>query len=320
MIDMGKNEMAHTIKAWPSAAALLLAVILTAAAAPSRADEQLTPESRTRVLSIGGSVTEILYALGLADRIVAVDTTSQFPPEALEHKPNVGYMRALSAEGVLATRPSLIVAEPDAGPKEAIDQLQAASIPFVTVPDRPEPEGVIAKIRAVGEVMGVDDAAHELAEKVAADFARLAKETAKIDEPVRALFVLSAQGGRMLVAGRDTAADAVIRLAGAENAVSAFTGYKPIGDEALIAAAPDALIMMARDGEHAPDGTDILDHPAVSRTPAGRDKKLIVMDGLLLLGFGPRTPQAAGALARRLYPGHDFAPLPERPWTAAAAR
>ncbi len=299
----------------PLLAAAFIAAVPAAAASDTTVDA-LTEKDRAQVVSIGGSITEILYALGLQDRIVAVDTTSLYPPEALEENPNVGYMRALSAEGVLATEPGLIVAEPDSGPAEAIGQLKAASVPFLTVPDTPSPEGVLEKIAAVGEIMDREDDAGDLAAKVRADFAALDKETGKIGEPRKVLFILSAQGGRLLVAGKQTGADAIIRLAGAQNAVGDISGYKPISNEALIAAAPDAIVMMSR-GDHSASADGILSHPAVAQTPAGKEKRLVVMDGLFLLGFGPRTPQAADALARALYPESGIAPLPERPWSAA---
>ena len=105
------------------------------------------------VVSIGGAVTEIIFALGAQDQVVARDTTSSYPPEAAA-LPDVGYMRALSPEGVLATGPKLIIAEEGAGPPETIEVLAQADIPFVTVPDDYTAEGVSAKIRAVGQALG----------------------------------------------------------------------------------------------------------------------------------------------------------------------
>jgi Periplasmic binding protein len=72
----------------------------------------------------------------LQQKIVAVDTTSLYPPAALQEKPNVGYMRQLSAEGVLALSPTLILALQGSGPKETIDILGQSKIPFVAVPDK----------------------------------------------------------------------------------------------------------------------------------------------------------------------------------------
>ena len=89
-----------------------------------------------------------------SDRIVAVDTTSLFPAEALKQKPNVGYMRALSAEGVLGLNPSLVLAIEGAGPKETIAVLEAATVPLVRVPDRYTGDGILEKIRLIADVAG----------------------------------------------------------------------------------------------------------------------------------------------------------------------
>ena len=146
----------------------------------------------SRIVSVGGAVTEILYALGLSDRIVAVDTTSLFPAEALKQKPNVGYMRALSAEGVLGLNPSLVLAIEGAGPKETVAVLEAATVPLVRVPDRYTGDGIVEKIKLVADVAGAHDRGECLAAKVGgrsrgADRAARRRST----QPKKVLFVLS---------------------------------------------------------------------------------------------------------------------------------
>ena len=111
----------------------------------------------SRIVSIGGAVTEILYALGQGERVVAVDISSMYPPEALKTKPSVGYFRQLSPEGVIGLAPSLILATDGAGPKEAVSVLEAAAIPFVRIPDHYNGEGVIEKIRMIAKAVGVEN-------------------------------------------------------------------------------------------------------------------------------------------------------------------
>lgn len=252
-----------------------------------------------RIVSIGGTITEILYDLGAGERIVAVDTTSLFPPEALRENPNVGYMRALSAEGVLSMSPSLLLVSEGSGPQEVLDVLERASVPLIYVDDEPSPEAVLERIRFLGRVMCEPAAAEALAARVAAGFDDLADVRARIGKPKRVLFLLSMQNDRPLVAGAETGADAIIALAGAENAAEGLTGYKPMSEEAVLQAAPDAVLMMDR-GAH--QTADVLALPAFRLTPAAKENRLITMDGLFLLGFGPRTPEAALALAHVLYP------------------
>lgn len=277
----------------------LLAAVVTMSSWLGEASAEA--QKAERILSIGGSVTEIVYALGEEDRLVARDTTSTHPPDA-QSLPDVGYMRSLSPEGVLSVAPDLIVAEDGAGPPETIALLNAASIPFVTVPDRYSAEGVEAKIRAVGAALGVSDKADDLANMVGTELAAAADAA---DRPgatrKRVLFVLSAQGGRVMASGTDTAAAAIIELAGGVNAVTEFEGYKPMSDEAVIAAAPDVVLMMDRGGDHGIGADELFALPAMVATPAARTRTLIRMDGLRLLGFGPRAPEAVTALSEALH-------------------
>ena len=276
-------------------AALVLA-LLPAAAASDGADAR-------RILSVGGAVTEIVYALGEQERLVARDATSTFPPES-EALPDVGYMRALSPEGVLSVAPDLIVAEEGAGPPETVDLLRAAEIPFVTVPDATDAAGVLARIHAVGAALGVPDKAATLAAQVGADLdAARAAAAAASDAPKRVLFVLSTQGGRIMASGTGTAADSIIAMAGGVNAVTGFEGYKQMTDEAVAAAAPDVILMMDRDGDHAAADAELFAMPAIATTPAAETGAVVRMDGLTLLGFGPRTAEAVSALSEALHGG-----------------
>jgi iron complex transport system substrate-binding protein len=274
---------------------LRLAALAALLAAP------LAAEPAQRVLSVGGAVTETVFALGAGDRVVARDTTSTWPPE-VEDLPDVGYVRRLSPEGVLSVAPDLILAEEGAGPPETVRILEAAEIPFVTIPDATDAAGVAAKIEAVGAALGLEERAAELAAEVQAEIAAIEERSAGVERPARVLFLLSAEGGRLLASGTETAADAMIRLAGGANAVTGFTGYKPLTDEAVLAAAPDVVLMMEGRAE-GHGGSGVLSHPALAATPAGRDGRLVEMNGLYLLGFGPRTAQAVADLHRALYPG-----------------
>ncbi|MEL7014262.1 MAG: ABC transporter substrate-binding protein, partial [Pseudomonadota bacterium] len=251
-----------------------------------------------RVLSLGGAVTEIVFALGEEDRLVARDTTSSFPPE-VERLPDVGYLRALSPEGVLSVSPDLVIAEQGAGPPEAIAVLEAASIPFVSVPDGYDRAAIRAKIESVASALGVDEKGKALANRIDAALLQ-AISTAHQGEEKRVLFILSMQGGRILASGTNTAADGIIRLSGAKNAMTGYEGYKQLTDEAAIQARPDVILMMDRGGGHAADDIELFSHPGLAVTPAAKAKSVVRVDGLLLLGFGPRTPEAVQRLSEAL--------------------
>ncbi|SCX25144.1 heme/hemin ABC transporter substrate-binding protein [Agrobacterium rosae] len=264
------------------------------------ASDKGNPEAK-RIVAVGGTVTEILYALGAGDRIVARDSTSSFPAEALS-KPDVGYMRALSSEGILSQKPDLILSEDGSGPADVIGILKASEVPMVTVDTPPEGSAIAKKIEDVGAAVGLEEKAKALATQVNSDLAALSKDVAAVgDKKKRVLFVLSTAGGRIMAAGKDTEAAAIIEMAGGINAAEEITGYKPLTDEAVIAAAPDVVLTMQR-GNHAENPDQVFALPAFQSTPAAASKSLISMDGLYLIGFGPRTPAAGRELASKLYP------------------
>lgn len=284
------------LTAWTLATALLLIV------APAGATlAQSSPSGAQRIVSIGGTVTEIIHALGEGERVIAVDSTSTYPQSAAD-KPDVGYIRQLSAEGVLSQKPDLIIVEAGAGPADAIAILKASGVAMVSIPTPPEAEAIAGKIRAVGAAVGTPDAAEKLATDVDAGLSALKQKIAAISAPKkRVLFALSLSNGRIMAAGTNTSADAIIRLAGGVNAAGDVTGYKPLSDEAVIAAAPDVVLVMDNPQLHL-TAEQAFALPALQTSPAAKTGAFIAMDGLYLLGLGPRTPAAALDLAARLYP------------------
>jgi iron complex transport system substrate-binding protein len=282
------------------------------------AGRSVTIADSSRIVSIGGAVTEILYALGLGDRIIADDLTSTFPAAAAG-KPRIGYMRTLSAEGVLSVNPGVILAVEGSGPPEAIDVLEKAGVPFVLVPEAHDAKSMVRKIEFVADVVGEHARGVALADAVAADLATVTTETAAIAPRRRAVFVLAMSGGSPLVAGGATSADDMFALAGVDNAIAGMSGYKQASDEAAMAAAPDDVVVMSGAG-HGMSAAEVFALPAFAGTPAARDSRLITMDGAYLLGFSPRIAHAARDLAAAIYPERNIPPLPERPWTVDTAR
>jgi iron complex transport system substrate-binding protein len=261
----------------------------------------LSAEPAQRIVSAGGSITEIIYALGQEHRLVARDSTSNHPPEVAE-LPNVGYVRRLSAEGLLSVNPDLILAEEGAGPPETLEVMAETQVPLVTIPMGHDRAAVVAKIRAVADALDVPEEGENLATQVGR---AIDESTAHLElGDKRVLFVLTMQGGRVLAAGQDTAAQGIIEMAGAVNAVQGFDGFKPLGDEAIITAAPDVILMMEGGRSVSATDEDVLSHPAIAATPAGQNRELIRMDGMLLLGFSVRTGQAVTELAAELHDGN----------------
>jgi len=296
----------------PRICALLLAILTAVAASPAVAEDvtvvdgggrTVTVTDTSRILSVGGDVTEILYVLGAGKSLVAVDTTSQFPPSALEEKKSVGYMRALSSEGVLSVGATVVIASEAAGPPEVVKTLKGTSVPYVEVTEQSSPEGIAAKVALIAKVIGAKTRGEKLVQQMKADFAVLAEQRGKIKHPLRALFVLAIQNGRLMVGGQTTSADAIIKLAGAINAADGVKGFRPLPDEAVVELAPDVIFAMRRSGassEH--DLSQIFALKGVQATPAGKAKRIVMVDGQYMLGFGPRTPAAAHDLMSEFYP------------------
>ncbi|MCC6468850.1 MAG: ABC transporter substrate-binding protein [Alphaproteobacteria bacterium] len=276
-------------------AALLAAALAFGAGAAASAEVE-------RIVAIGPAVSETVAALGAADRLVAVDSSSQYPPR-LRGLPQVGYMRSLSAEGVLSLRPGVLLITADAGPPAALAQLRGTGLPVVVMPQGHSPATVLESIRIVGDAIGRPVDGRDLAQKVDAEFAALARALAARNDTPRVLFVLANTADSLMAAGRETAAESIIALAGGKLAIDGYAGYKPITAEAAVASAPDVILLPSH-GVDAMGGLDkALKVPQIALTPAGRSGRVVVMEMAYLLGFGPRAPQAAADLARRLHPG-----------------
>lgn len=266
-----------------------------------------TETEAKRVLAIGGAVTEIIYALGEEDRLVGRDSTSLFPQEATA-LPDVGYIRALSPEGVLSVEPDLILARENNGPKEAVDVLKSTGLRWVDVPDNFTIEGIDENIRIIAKELGVSEKGTALRAKVAAEVAAAREKIGNGKDKPKVMFVLSLQDGKINASGTKTAANGIIELSGGENVISEFEGYKQLSDEAVIDAAPEVIVMMAGRGEatdHSSPNSLLEQHAALSTTPAVKNGAIVRIDGLLMLGFGPRTGEAISQLSTAIY-GHEF--------------
>lgn len=248
-----------------------------------------------RIVSLGGDVTEIIFALGKGDAVAAVDLTSMYP-EAATKLPKVGYVRALSAEGILAMKPDLILASGDAGPAETLEQLQNAGIPIVTLPKDHSLAGIQNKIVSVADALGVKTEGEKLAASFDAE-RQDAEKAAKAGTPVDAVYIMARSDGALIGAGKGTAADAMLAAAGLHNVLEEANGYKPVSGESLVEAAP-AIIVTGERTIQACGGLDkFKQNPALAPTPAVKGDHVLVFDDMYLLGLGPRAAKAASELA-----------------------
>lgn len=253
-----------------------------------------------RIVSADGSLTEIIYALKQQSVLVGVDTTSGYPVAA-KALPQIGYKRNISAEGVLSLAPTTLVATEDSGPEKIINQIEQAGVAIKRYPAAYSLSSVGEKILGISKLLSVSAEGERLWLNVQKEVAQAQQNLVEVKKPIRVMFVLSASGTSPVVSGQGTSADAIIQLAGGTNAIIEFDGYKPIPVESIIAAKPDVILMMNRNADLSGQ-KGLLNQAGFNMTPAGINQRLITMDGMLLLGFGPRIGLAVERLVGEFYP------------------
>jgi len=253
-------------------------------------------EPPVRLVSLNGTVTEILFSLGLGERIVGVDTSSIFPPNATKIK-KIGYQRTLTSEGILSFNPTHIIGTDTAGPPNTMEQLRQLSIPMLIIPEVFTPEGVESKIRLITNFLNKQKEGENIINEFRTKMNSFQKPQLK--KEVKVLFLYSRSASSIFVSGSNTPAASVIQLSGAVNAVTDFQDYKPLTSEALVNANPDVILITKHSYDMLGGGDSIWEIPGIKSTKAGKAKQVLVMDDLLLLGFGPRLPQALSELGNK---------------------
>ncbi len=258
-------------------------------------------QGTTRIVSVGGAVTEIVYRLGAGDQLVGVDTSSIYPQAATE-LPQVGYQRMLSVEGVLSLNPTLILLSVEAGPPDAVALLKSAGLRIVTVSAQHTVAGAQDKIRVIARALDREAEGEAMVAAISRDLEAVRLRLQPIVSKPKVLFIYARGQGAMSVSGTQTSADAMIALAGGTNAVTGYQGFKPLTSEALVAAAPDLVLIPERGLESVGGLEHLLNVPGLALTPAGQARRVVAMDDLYLLGFGPRVGQVVTTLANHLHP------------------
>ncbi|MGE6916191.1 heme/hemin ABC transporter substrate-binding protein [Achromobacter kerstersii] len=249
----------------------------------------------SRVVTLGGSVTEIVYGLGQGDRLVGDDQSSLYP-EAATKLPRVGYYRAVPVEGVLSLKPDLVLASEQAGPPEALKRLAGVGVRVVTVSDAPSVDSLKSRIRAIADALGVAAAGERMVDDVTQELARAEAIPAT---RARALLLINRTGAPQ-GAGRDTAANEVMHLAGLDNVLHDQQGYKPLSAEAMGALAPDLIVVTQASLDAGGGMEKFLSLPGIASTQAAAKRRVVVMDDLLILGMGPRLPLALTQLKQEV--------------------
>ena len=256
---------------------------------------------RSRIVCVGGGITEIVCALGFESSLVGVDTTSRYPL-SVHRLPSVGYARHLSLEGVLALAPRQVIVGQDAGPQAVLARLREAGIPVTTVDEGQSIEGLISRVKQIGQLLDCEDQSSAFAEMLELEWSALEHVVPAPREKIRVMFVLGQTPGQFMVAGTRTGADTMLRYAGLENAFADLRGYRSITPEGIITAQPDLIVFTQPDANASKvtyiGGKFINQIKGLSETPAARPERWLVFDTMYLLGFGPRMPDAVLTLRR----------------------
>ncbi|MBL7719107.1 MAG: ABC transporter substrate-binding protein [Flavipsychrobacter sp.] len=252
-------------------------------------------DEQTRIVSLSGTTTEVLCALGVQDKLVATDVTSYYPA-AVAGLPKVGHNRNISAEAILAQRPTLVVALREQTKPDLVEQLQTAHVRVLLLDMDYSVAGTKKLVAQLADSLGVTGQVGTIHAGIDRDMAGLAPANGA----PKVLFIYARGAGTMMVAGEHTPAASMIAIAGARNAVSGFEDFKPLTAEALVAANPDVILMFDKGLESLGGIDGLLNVPGVKETSAGKHRRVIEMDGQLLTGFGPRVGAAASELANKL--------------------
>ncbi|MFJ5109387.1 hemin ABC transporter substrate-binding protein [Streptomyces sp. NPDC088551] len=267
---------------------------------------KVTVASADRIVPLTGSLSEIVFTLGLGERVVARDITATF--EQAAKLPVVTRAHDVSAEGVLSLRPTLVLADTTTGPAEAIGQIRDAGIPLVVVDPAKSLADVGTRIDAVAGALGVPTAGAELRKRTEdrIDAVREQIPAGGQDggKPRVAFLYLRGSASVYLLGGRDSGASSLLEAAGAVDAgkESGLTkDFTAITSEALAKAAPDAILVMTK-GLDSVGGMDgLVTIPGVAETPAGMDRRVVAVDDGVLLNYGPRTDEVLRSIITQLY-------------------
>lgn len=262
---------------------------------PAKADRPI------RIICVGGAITEIIYELGLEKHLVAVDSSSNFPSN-VKILPNVGYARMLSTEGILSMKPSHVLFSDNAGPQHVVDFFKSnKNIFFEQFKSNHSFDDLLKKVKRISELFDVVKKGDLLHQRLSFEWAQLYstthnKKNTKV--PPRVLFILSHRSSEILVGGKDTEADAMIKYAGGINVASDIQGYKSFSREVLIQTNPDIILITDQSKKYL--NSFLARHSSIA-VSAIKNARVIAVEASQLLGFGPRLPMTVAQLRREFF-------------------
>lgn len=266
---------------------------------------EVTIGSTDRIVPLTGSLSEIVFTLGLGEQVVARDITATF--EQAEKLPVVTRAHDVSAESVLSLKPTIVLADTTTGPAEAIDQIRDAGIPLLVVEPAKELADVGRRIDTVAEALGVPSAGTELKQRTESRIAAVSKSIPDhrgAKKPRVAFLYLRGSASVYLLGGAESGAGSLLEAAGAVDAGKESgldKDFTAITSEALAKAAPDAILLMTKGYESVGGMDGLVKIPGIAETPAGMDRRIVTVDDGVLLNYGPRTDRVLAEIVEQLY-------------------
>lgn len=262
---------------------------------------------RVLALDISGTISATIIGLGLADSLVGRDSSSNYAELAdLPVVTQGGH--TLAAEPILALNPTVIITDGSIGPVRVLEQLRDSGIPVVFVTDERSIESADELTTQIAEALGVAERGGALSALIVDGTNAAIASVSAMTAPRTVFLYLRGTGSIYYLFGKESGADSLITAIGATDVASelGWAGMKPVTAEALVAAAPEVILVMT-DGLASVGGVDglLAAIPAVAQTPAGQARRIIDMADSEILGFGPRTPAVISALAAAVHAGEQ---------------
>jgi iron complex transport system substrate-binding protein len=246
-----------------------------------------TINSQTRIVSLNGTITEILCLSGYEKNLVAVDVTSNYPP-GIEQLPKLGHSRNINVEGILSYNPDIIIGIEEQINPDILSKLYSSGKKVWMFKQQYSVEGTESLIKNVCDSLQKQ----ELSEKIIEPIKQELSKVSLLENPPKVLFIYARGAGTLMAAGDNTQMKKIIELAGCQNAVKGFDDFKTLSPEILSESNPDVILMFTSGMESIEGENGLLNIPGVKNTNAGKNKAFIAMDGQYLSGFGPRLGNA----------------------------
>jgi len=285
-----------------------LTLLLICCQTPTDNQQEQTQDTpkEWRIVSLNGTITELLFEVGLGDAIVGVDRTSTYPASAQKIN-NLGHVSKLNIEAILALEPNMVLIDKKNAQTTALDVLRKADI-SIQVVDIPQTlDGALVAAKKINTIFDGDWDTQSLAQKTATNKAKIKEIRSKMTNPPKVLFIYARGAQTLMVAGKNTFAEAMIEIAGGQHLMKDFDSFKPLTPEALLKYQPEVILMfesalasLAQQKKNTSPMQGLLSIQGMQKTPAGKHKNVLTFDGLALSGFGPRASDIAVQLSQQL--------------------